>query len=109
MDTTSSEIKEPLSAHIEFIPIGRTERRGARRQQVNELASLNTKVNAPPITCLVHNLSDTGAMIETSVKELPQRFILDNPTRNMRTLCRVVWSCQGLTGVEFIKSDKLQS
>ena len=106
MDSWSPEVTEPETANIEFISTSETDRRRTPREDTSDLSSLKVGVNGRPITCLVHNISATGAMIETSVSDLPQRFILDNPTKNIRALCRIVWSCRGLSGVEFINADQ---
>lgn len=94
-----------LNARIELIP-AKDDRRDAPRIPTKDISSLETGRSGQSITCLVHNLSDTGAMIETSTRTLPKRFILDNPNRNLRKLCRIVWSCGDLTGVEFIGSNQ---
>lgn len=100
---------DPARARIEFVPITENDRRDRPRKPTRDLSSLRTGPADPAITCMVHNLSETGAMIETSTRDLPERFILDNPAQNIRKLCRVVWSCGGLTGLEFIKpADPVQ-
>ena len=105
MDSWSSVSGTTETARIEFITPIADDRRRSPREEARDLSSLTLNVNDRPVTCLVHNISETGAMIETSVRDLPARFILDNPTKKLRVLCRVVWSCKGLTGVEFIKMD----
>lgn len=95
---------ELVNTRIEFLPL-EDDRRLAPRFPTRELSSLQTGPAGKTITCMVHNLSETGAMIETSIRDLPKRFILDNPNRKLRKLCRIVWSCGDLTGVEFIATS----
>lgn len=96
-------------AHIELMSSKPNDRRTATRKPTKDLSSLKVGMKGPTITCMVHNVSETGALIETSTRELPERFILDNPDQGIRKLCRVVWSYGQLTGVEFLNpADTVQ-
>ena len=87
--------------------VSNSERRTAPRKKTEDLSSIVVNVNGRIITCMVHNISETGAMIQTSTRELPQRFILDNPNEGIRRACRVIWSKGDLTGVEFSKVSRI--
>lgn len=80
------------------------DRRIAPRKRTEDLSSLVVDLGGRRVTCLVHNISETGAMIQTSLRELPKRFILDNPSEGIRRTCRVVWTKGDLIGIEFLKS-----
>lgn len=81
------------------------DRRIAPRKRTEDLSSIVVDIDGRKITCMVHNISKTGAMIQTSLRELPRRFILDNPKEGIRRACRVIWSEGDLTGIEFVKTD----
>jgi len=72
------------------------------REKTGELAEIVVDVTGRKIACLVHNISDGGAMIESSCDTLPKRFVLSYPVRNLHKVCHVVWSCGSLRGLEFI-------
>ena len=90
---------------IEFIPYTGSEKRLSARKPTQDLSNLKLGVHGQSVTCMVHNISETGALLETSIRDLPDRFILENPNENLRKLCRIVWSCGELTGVEFVNSS----
>ncbi len=55
----------------------RSNRRDHPRENTGELAELIIDLTGRTIACLVHNISDGGAMVETSVNLLPKRVILN--------------------------------
>ena len=79
------------------------ERRSSDRMVVNDLAEMLVDINGTVKTCLVHNLSETGAMVEFSFHKIPKRVVLVNQKRNLRIVCNVVWHCGELAGLEFIR------
>ena len=85
------------------------ERRIVPRKQTEDLSSIVVSIDGRTITCLVHNISETGAMVQTSVRDLPQRFVLDNPNEGIRRVCRVIWVDGDMTGVEFVKTSRIKT
>ena len=77
-------------------------RRVHQRFKRCDLAEIIIHLEGRVITCLVHNISEGGAMIESSTRELPKRFILNYQKENTRKICRVVWSCGNLSGLAFL-------
>jgi len=77
-------------------------RRASTRKKTCELAEIVVDLKGRRIACLVHNVSDGGAMIESSCDTLPKRFVLAYPARNIHKVCHVVWSCGALRGLEFV-------
>lgn len=52
--------------------------------------------------CVIRNVSDTGAKIETlGVGQIPQHFELHTPGHQPQT-CRVVWRAMREMGVQFV-------
>jgi len=84
------------------------DRRIAYRKTTEDLSSIVVNIDGRKITCLVHNVSDTGAMIQTSIRDLPARFILDNPSEGIRRACKVVWSEGDMTGIEFVRTVQVR-
>ncbi len=82
--------------------IMRSNRRSTPRELTKELAELIVDLNGRKITCLVHNISDGGAMIESSSGYLPKRLILNYPDKDIRAVCRLAWMKGNLAGLEFI-------
>lgn len=85
--------------HIAF-----KERRKTSRRLVNRVAQFYTEAGQLPRTCMVTNISDTGARL-FSETDMPPRFILalSGEGVNSRHECRVVWRLGGELGVEFIE------
>lgn len=77
------------------------ERRRAERHAARDLCEIIVDRSGYAVPCLVHNISDTGALIESNDKSLPDRFILTNYTRGERVVCRVAWRKGSLLGVRF--------
>jgi hypothetical protein len=74
--------------------------RRASRRNVARAARLSFARRS--MTCIVRNLSTTGAAIEVSnPAEVPDSFRLVLETEAMERRCRVVWRRKGRIGVEF--------
>jgi len=58
------------------------------------------------IGCRVHNLSKNGAMIEVSISQVPDRFILVNFRTKQRMVCEVIWREHLNLGVRFTTIPK---
>lgn len=85
---------------------GGDERRRARREAARDLCEIVLDRSGYAVPCMVHNLSKTGAMIETNDPNLPDRFILTNYMRGERVVCRVAWRRGNLLGVHFATSPR---
>lgn len=80
----------------------RNNRRAHSRKNTGELAEIIIDLKGRKVVCLVRNISEGGAMIESSVPELPKRVILNYKAQNIRKVCKVVWSTGNLAGLQFI-------
>lgn len=78
------------------------DRRGGMRQPAADLSEIARERSAIKTTCMVRNISNTGAMIEIAALEIPDRFILTNHARNVRMVCRIAWREGRLVGVTFV-------
>jgi hypothetical protein len=76
-------------------------RRGSPRVPARDLCEILTDGLRYAMSCLAHNISGTGALLETSLSGVPDRFILVNHSKNTRTVCQVVWRCGRMVGVRF--------
>ncbi len=81
------------------------DRRRAMREPANDLAEIAFAGSRRRITCLVHNLSAGGALLEVSDPGLPPRFILTNHIRGQKTICEIVWQAGKMVGVHFLTSS----
>ena len=83
-------------------PIVVTEKRGAKRQPLH-LAATIALDSDQGLPCSVHDVSETGARIETSRPDaVPDRFtLLLTPHGFPRRPCRVVWRRGRFLGVTF--------
>ncbi len=81
-------------------------RRGAAREPARDLCEIVTQGSAYATPCLAHNISATGALLETGMSGIPDRFILVNHTRKTRTLCSVRWRCGRMSGVLFVRPPR---
>lgn len=81
-----------------------SERRRSRRFRIENLSELVLDVNGRTITCVIHDISETGALLETSTGNLPNCFVLNAPDQSLRVLCRKVRTWNNLTGVEFLRN-----
>lgn len=84
--------------------IVRTEKRRAKRQPIFVSATIALQANQTQ-ACMVHDISETGARIETArLEAVPDRFtLLLTPQGFPRRECRVVWRRDGFLGVTFAK------
>ena len=81
-------------------------RRGAAREPARDICEIITQGSAYAMPCLAHNISATGALLETGLSGIPDRFILVNHTRKTRTLCSVRWRCGRMAGVLFVRPPR---
>jgi PilZ domain len=78
------------------------ESRRASRLHVLKTATIKF-VGGGSISCLVRNLSSTGAALEVSNQAgIPERFILVMPGDGLHMLCRTVWRHEHRIGVTFV-------
>ena len=76
------------------------ERRSAPRKVV--LMSGAIELAGGPISCLISNMSISGAALEiTNSKDIPKRFSLFFKADGTRIPCRVAWRQDGRIGVAF--------
>jgi PilZ domain len=76
------------------------EKRSAARQRVLKAATIG--FGGGEITCMVRNMSDTGAMLDvTSPLGIPDRVSLVIPTEGKHLPCHVVWRKEKRIGVTF--------
>ncbi|MEZ5872738.1 MAG: PilZ domain-containing protein [Nitratireductor sp.] len=77
------------------------EKRRFARIPARDISEIFLPGSRVPLTCMVHNLSEHGAMLETSEPNLPDRFILTNHARRNRMVCEVAWRSGTRLGVRF--------
>jgi hypothetical protein len=79
------------------------ERRSTQRRVINRVAQYHCGVGALPRTCMVTNISDTGARLYSDA-DMPDAFTLSlsGEDVSVRREYRVVWRLGGELGVEFI-------
>ncbi len=85
--------------------IMRANRRAFPRENTGELAELILDLTGRKIVCLVHNISDGGAMVESSSMPLPKRLILNYASKEIRKVCRLAWSDGNMAGLEFVTNQ----
>ena len=78
------------------------DRRDSPREPARDLADIVTDPSRQAMTCMVRNVSGTGALIEAGTREVPDRFVLINHARKFRSVCRVVWRRGAMMGVRFL-------
>lgn len=78
------------------------DRRDSPREPARDLADIVTDGAKLALTCMVRNVSGTGALIEAGTREVPERFVLVNHARKFRSVCRVVWRRGAMIGVRFL-------
>jgi hypothetical protein len=95
-------VPEPAASTV------RNEKRRAKRRQLFIAATIAFEPNQVR-PCSVHDVSETGARIETPRPEsVPNRFtLLLTPHGFPRRECHVVWRREGLLGVTFEKHPML--
>jgi hypothetical protein len=81
----------------------RPEQRKNKRKPVRCRAWVSTGKAAPPIDCMVFDISDSGARLELKPEcDLPSAFILMFTANGKASrLCDVVWRDGSLIGVRF--------
>ena len=82
------------------------DRRQSPRIPAREIGEILTENGRGAISCMVRNLSGTGAMLETGTSDLPSLFVLVNHVRRLRTVCRVVWRRGNHLGVRFLTNPR---
>jgi hypothetical protein len=81
-------------------------RRASPREPARDLCEILTDGLRYAMSCMAHNISATGALLETSLTGVPDRFILVNHTRHTRSVCQVVWRCGRMVGVRFTRPPR---
>ncbi len=81
------------------------EKRARARRNVKDLSQIRFANHM--IGCLVHNISEDGAMIEVSTHQVPDSFILANYRTKKRVICKVMWRDNLHLGVKFVTKQKL--
>ncbi|MGI9401004.1 MAG: PilZ domain-containing protein [Rhizobiaceae bacterium] len=84
----------------------RSDRRAAPRVEAHELSEITMDTREIPVTCLIRNISKTGALIESASQDINDRFILTNHARKNRVICRVAWRKGNLMGVHFLTAPR---
>ncbi len=82
------------------------ERRVAEREASRDLCEILVERSRIAIPCLARNISQTGALLETNATDLPNRFILANHTRHIRSVCQIAWRHGRLIGVRFATAPR---
>ncbi len=79
------------------------ERRSTQRRVINRVAQYHCGLGALPRTCMVTNISESGARLYCET-DMPDAFTLalSGDDGDIRRECRVVWRLGGELGVEFI-------
>jgi len=80
-------------------------RRAFPRENTSDLAELIIDLTGRKIICMVHNISEGGAMVETSTAHLPTRLILNYKVKNIHKACRVKWIKDNMAGLQFVTID----
>jgi hypothetical protein len=82
------------------------ERRNAVRRRALMSGSLRIKTGNSVHSCVVRNLSVTGARLSIQGGHwLPDRFVLDIPHQDIRVGARIMWRAEGAIGVAFQCED----
>jgi hypothetical protein len=84
------------------------ERRNAPRRVVNRVAQYFCDGSQLPRTCLVTDVSETGARLHSEI-DMPKVFTLavSGEGIDIKRECRVVWKIGHEMGVEFIQPREL--
>ena len=80
------------------------EKRKTSRKPFERRAWIDLEDGPHPLSCVLGNLSDTGAkIIVPSGKELPDEFVLRlTPDGRVARKCRIAWKSGAEVGVAFI-------
>lgn len=93
-----------LYAALENADSMQANRRAFPRETTVDLAELIIDLTGRKIVCLVHNVSEGGAMVETSASLLPKRLILNYESKDLRKSCHVKWIKGNMAGLEFVNA-----
>jgi PilZ domain len=74
------------------------ELRQSPRHEVHYLAQIDTGEHAPPLSCVIANISETGAKLTIG----PQHSVPDEFVLVLRRRCRVVRQEDGQVAVQFV-------
>jgi hypothetical protein len=85
---------------------GAADRRSSRREPAADISEILVDGGRYAIACMVHNISQNGAMLEAGSSDVPDRFILNNHRRRTRVVCQVAWRCGRLIGVRFLTQPR---
>jgi hypothetical protein len=83
----------------------RRESRRSPRRPFRYSGWLRIGRNAPPIRCVICDVSDGGARLSAAAphKELPDRFTLVLAASTVQRRCEVVWRDECFVGVRFVR------
>jgi hypothetical protein len=73
--------------------------RKSPRHEVNYLAHIDLGADSAALSCIICDISATGAKLTIGQREVPEEFTLV-----FRRRCRIVHHLDGQIGVQFIKS-----
>lgn len=68
------------------------------------MAEFQAGLGSLPRTCMVTDMSDTGARLFTEIVDIPKQFTLavTGDGGRVQHECRVIWRLGGELGVEFV-------
>ena len=71
------------------------------------MAEFQAGMGSLPRSCMITNISDSGARLFTEIVDVPERFTLSvsGEGLSLRHECRVVWRLGGELGVEFVAAS----
>ena len=80
------------------------ERRKSPRRAFNRMAEFQAGLGSLPRSCMVTDISDTGARLFSEIVDFPKRFTLSvtGDGGTVQHECRVIWRLGGELGVEFV-------
>lgn len=96
----TSKIVEPKKASIKDKRY--LEKRLHPRAQALDLSEIFLVSSNQAFACMVQDISETGAKLQVSCGDLPDKFALVNHIKRTRTLCKTIWRKNSLIGVRFI-------
>jgi hypothetical protein len=82
------------------------EQRALPRLAVHDLSDIVLNGRGEAVSCVIENLSESGAKLHLSDPDLPPRFIIANYARKTRILCQRVWQKDRHVGVRFLKPPR---
>ena len=86
--------------------VKRNDRRTARRDPAFDISEIRFSGRRPPVSCMVHGVSASGARLEAASRELPNHFILANHAKRLRAVCQIVWRDGAQIGVRFLTTPR---